>query len=152
MENENTNLVVKEEGVMQGLFVSPTDKKVVSNIDISDDEQSDMLLNALTDVDYKLNDCIDKVIECVGFYTTERAVDSFNDENGEVITRKKHTLMLFDKDGKSYVTGSNACFMSFDLIVSLKGQPTPERPLKLIPIKVDAKEKGHSYLKLKLSK
>ena len=60
--------------------------------------------------------------------------------------------MLFDENGKSYVTGSNACYMSFADIVSVKGMPTRENPLKLIPIKVDAKEKGHSYLKLKLGR
>ena len=58
--------------------------------------------------------------------------------------------MLFDKDGKSYVTGSNACFSSFNDIVAIKGMPTKENPLTLKPIKVDAEEKGHSYLRLKV--
>ena len=126
--------------------------KKATSLDLNDEEQADMLLNAMQDVDYKLNDCIDKEIEVIGAYVTEREVDTVNEDTGEVITRKKHTLMLFDIDKKSYVTGSNSCYMSYISIVAIKGVPSIERPLKLIPVKVDAKEKGHSYLKLKLAK
>ena len=122
----------------------------VTSIDINDQDQADMLLNAMQDVDFKLNECIDKEIVTVGFYAREKDVESFNEDTGETIIRKKHVLMLFDKDGKSYVTGSNACFSSFNDIVAIKGMPTKENPLTLKPIKVDAEEKGHSYLRLKV--
>ena len=38
------------------------------------------------------------------------------------------------------------------IIAKIKGMPTMENPLYLEPIKVDAKEKGHTYLKLKIAK
>jgi len=126
------------------------DVRKVTNLDLDDESQADMLLNSMQDVDYKLNDFVDKEIEVVGFYAVERPQEQFNEETGEAYTRYKHVLMLFDKDGKSYVTGSNACFMSFNDIVTIKGEPTKENPLVLKPIKVDAEAKGHSYLKLKL--
>lgn len=154
-----------EETKENGLVVEPVMNQLTTNVfgedqrvkkatslDLNDEEQVDMLLNSMQDVDFRLNEVVDKTIEVIGAYVTEREVDTVNEDTGEVITRKKHTLMLFDKDGKSYVTGSNACYMSYVDIVAIKGVPTKERPIKLIPIKVDAKEKGHTYLKLKIAK
>lgn len=135
--------------VFTGVADGNTVRKVTS-IDVNDEESVDMLLNSLQDVDFKLNDVVDKEIECIGCYIVERPLETFNEDTGETIIRKKHVLMLFDNEGKSYVTGSNACFASFNDIVSIKGMPTKENPITLKPIKVDAKEKGHSYLKLKV--
>ena len=149
---ENSIVVAGTNELQTSIFGGETRVKKATSLDLSNDDDVDMLLNSMQDVDFKLNDCIDQTLVITGAYATEREVDSFNDETGEVITRKKHTLTLFDEDGKSYVTGSNACYMSFTDIVSIKGMPTKENPLKLIPIKVDAKEKGHSYLKLKVAR
>ena len=132
-----------------GMFGENAIKKATS-LNLNDEADCDMLLNSMQDCDFKLNDCIDKEIEVVGCYATERNVDSFNEETGEAITRKKHTLMLFDVDGKSYVTGSNSCYMSFMDIAQIKGLPTKENHLILKPIKTNAKEKDHFYLKLKV--
>ena len=115
-------------------------------------QYEEIFLNSLQDADYLLNDCIGKVIKCIGVTLTETPVETTNEETGEVIVRKKHSMCLFDEDGKSYVTGSNACYMSFINIAQLKGMPSMLNPLMLEPIKVDAKEKGHSYLKLKVAK
>lgn len=151
-ETKETGLVA--EPVMNQLttnvFGEDARVKKATSLDLSDEEQVDMLLNSMQDVDFKLNDYIDKPINVIGAYVVEREIDSVNEETGEIITRKKHVLMLFDSNNKSYVTGSNACYMSFVDIVAIKGMPTKESPLTLIPIKVDAKEKGHSYLKLKI--
>lgn len=149
---ENSLVVAGTNELQTNLFGGETTVKKATSLDLTNDDDVDMLLNSMQDVDFKLNDCIDETIIVIGAYATEREVDSFNEETGEVITRKKHTLTLFDENGKSYVTGSNACYMSFTDIVSIKGMPTKENPLKLIPIKVDAKEKGHSYLKLKVAR
>ena len=124
-------------------------RKVIS-LDPSNEDDMNMLLNAQQDVDFKLNDVVGQEIECVGCYIVERPNVTFNEETGEEITRKKHVLMLFDKNRKSYVTASSACYNSFENIVAIKGLPTAENPLILRPIKVDAEEKGHSYLKLQI--
>lgn len=150
-EEMETSLVPGVQQLSTGLFAGTENKtKKITSLDLSKEENIDMVINATQEVDFKLNECINKEIVCVGCLATEKEVDYMNEETGEYTTRKKHTLMLFDKDGKSYVTGSNACYMSFETIVALKGMPTEEKPLVLIPIKTDAKEKGHSYLKLKL--
>ncbi|MBO7044015.1 hypothetical protein J6W34_05715 [bacterium] len=121
-----------------------------TNLDITNEKEQDLLLSSMEEVDFKLNDCIGKTINCVAYYVIERELDQLNEETGEQITRKKHALILFDDNNKSYATGSNACYMSFSNIVSIKGLPTRERPLKLDIIESPAEEKGHSYLKVKL--
>lgn len=153
MEEETKNGLVIEPSMNQlqtNVFGEDARVKKATSLDLTDEEQVDMLLNSMQDVDYKLNEYIDKPINVIGAYVVEREVDTVNEETGEVITRKKHVLMLFDQNQKSYVTGSNACYMSFVDIVAIKGMPTKDKPITLIPIKVDAKEKGHSYLKLKI--
>ena len=149
-ENKNT-LALQTTDITNNLFGESKTRKVTT-LDLTDEKQADMMLNSLQDADYLLNDCIGKVIKCIGVTLTETPVETTNEETGEVIIRKKHSMCLFDEDGKSYVTGSNACYMSFINIAQLKGMPSMENPLMLEPIKVDAKEKGHSYLKLKVAK
>ena len=154
---QETALTVADENscvMSAGIFDSARKENVrkATSLDLNDEVQADMLLNSMQDVDYKLNDCVDQEITVIGFYAVERPVEGFNEDTGESYTRYKHVLILFDEDGKSYVTGSNSCYMSFNDIVTIKGQPTKEYPLVLKPIKVDAETKGHSYLKLKLVK
>lgn len=149
-ENKNT-LALQTTDITNNLFGESKTRKVTT-LDLTDEKQADMMLNSLQDADYLLNDCIGKVIKCIGVTLTETPVETTNEETGEVIIRKKHSMCLFDEDGKSYVTGSNACYMSFINIAQLKGMPSMENPIILEPIKVDAKEKGHSYLKLKVAK
>ena len=150
MENEKNEIVLSGVNELQAGMFSETKVKKATSLNLNNETECDMLLNGMQDCDYKLNECIDKEIEVVGCYATERNVESFNETTGEAVTYKKHTLMLFDNDGKSYVTGSNSCYMSFMDIVAIKGMPTSEHHLLLKPIKVNAKEKDHFYLKLKL--
>ena len=88
-------------------------------------------------------------ISSVGSLFTNFIKEDFNEETGECIVRKKHTLMLFDENGKSHVTGSNACYKSFERIVAIKrALPTREKPIKVKVVEVPAQTKGHNYLKL----
>lgn len=132
------------------LFNNEPKTKKICSLDLSIEENADMVLNAQQDADYKINDCVGKEISVIGCVLTESPNETTNEETGEVIVRKKHSMTLFDEKGKSYVTGSNSCYMSFMQIVAAKGMPTRENPVVLIPIKTPAKEKGHEYLKLKV--
>ena len=93
------------------------------NIKWHDTTNTDFL-NALQDADHILNECVGQTIRCIGVTLTETPVETTNEETGEVIVRKKHSMCLFDTNGESYVTGSNACYMSFINIAQLKGMPT----------------------------
>ena len=154
MDNKMENgLVVSQPNQLQvDIFGGEQKVRKATSLNLNNEEDAEMLLNAMQEVENKLNDFVGQTLEIRDYYVQEFESDSFNEETGEQVTRKKHTLTLFATDGTAYVTGSNACFRSFMDILSIKKVISKERPLKLVPVKVDAKEKGHSYLKLKLGK
>lgn len=120
---------------------------VLTTLNLQNQEDVDLLLSTQDNQDMlKVNDFVGKELEVSGIYVREREVEDQNEE-GEVINFYKHTTILFTTDGKMYVTGSNAFFMSLDLICTFKGYPTRDNPLKIKITQTDAKEKGHKYLK-----
>lgn len=152
MENEERSLVVKNATMVSSDLFGESKAKRMTSLDLSDPEQVDMFLNAQNDADFKLNDCVGQIITVIGATIGEYPSESVNEETGEMIIRKKHSLCLFDEEGNSYVTGSGSCYYSFAGIVSLKGMPTKENPFKLEVVKVPAEVKGHEYLKVKIAK
>lgn len=154
MENEvkkNSIALANTTSVSSDLFGESNVRKVTS-LDLNDEKQQDMFINSQQEADYKLNDFAGKTIEFIGATIAEYPSEEADEETGEVIIRRKHTLCLFDAEGKSYVTGSGSCYYSFANIVAFKGMPTTEKPLKLEIVKVPAETKGHEYLKVKLAK
>lgn len=149
-ENERKENYQLSTELQSNIFSADEQKiKKATSLDLEDEEQADLLLGAMSEVDFRLNDEKGKVLEVIGYYAQEIPTDTYNEETGELIKRKKHTLTLFTSDGKSHVTGSNACFMSFNDIISIKGIPTKEKPMYLKVVETPAKEKGHTYLRLK---
>ena len=151
-EKEMRGLAVRNATMVTSDVFGESKAKRLTSLDLNDEEQVDMFLNAQSDADYKLNDCAGQVITFIGATIGEYPNETTNEETGEVIIRKKHSLCLFDENGKSYVTGSGTCYYSFASIVALKGMPTKENPLKLEIVKVPAETKGHEYLKVKIAK
>ena len=157
VKKEENSLLVGTTVLNNDLFNSDNKTKKMTTLDLNDDEQADMFLNSDSNVDHKLNDCVGKVLDVVGATVIERPVteDIQNEETGEIGTRtyNKHTLILFDSNGESYVSGSNSCYKSFIMIANVKGYlPSFEKHMRLEVIKVPAKTQGHSYLKLKAAK
>lgn len=120
---------------------------VLCTLDLKNEEDIDLLLSTQDNDDMeKVNDHVGETLDVTGLYVREREVESTNDD-GEVITYFKHTTILFTSDNRMFVTGSNAFFMSLDLICKLKGYPTKENPLKIKIVQTEAQTKGHNYLK-----
>ena len=154
MDQEKNELVIAGKYDMEtSLFNNDRNRKEFTSLNINNEEEANMLLASDGEADFKLNDEVGKEITVIGVKATEREEETTNDETGEVIIRLKHTLMLFDDEGKTHVTGSNACYKSFERIVSVKRYlPTKERPMTVKVIQTDAKEKGHKYLRLQFVK
>lgn len=152
MENEERGLAVRNATMVTSDIFGESKARRMTSLDLRDEDQVDMFLNAQNEPDFKLNDCAGQVLTIIGATIGEYPNETTNEETGEVIIRKKHSLCLFDENGKSYVTGSGTCYYSFASIVALKGMPTKESPLKLEVIKVPADIKGHEYLKVKIAK
>ena len=152
MENEERSLAVKNATMVTSDLFGESKAKRLTSLNLEDPDQIDMFLNSQSEADYKLNDVAGQILTVIGATIGEYPNETVNEETGEVILRKKHSLCLFDENGKSYVTGSGSCYYSFASIVALKGMPTKENPLKLEVIKVPAEVKGHEYLKVKIAK
>ena len=148
MENA---LMQRQENTLNGVR-EENKTKTFTTLDMSKEENVDLILATQDECDFYIKDCVGKVINTYGVFITEREVENVNEETGEVIKYNKHVTILFDENGKSYVTGSNAFYMSLDLIMKVKGYPTEENPLRLEVVEKDAKEKGHKYLKVRLAK
>lgn len=147
-QNKNELVIAGKYDINTSLF-GDSNRKEFTSLNPNDEKDMDMLLTADSKADFKLNDEIGKEIVVIGVKATERDEEDFNEETGECIVRKKHTLMLFDENGKSHVTGSNSCYKSFERIVAIKRcLPTREKPMKVKVINVPAETKGHNYLKL----
>jgi hypothetical protein len=150
MDQEKNELVISGKYDMEtSLFSNDKRRKEFTSLNINNEEEANLLLASDGEADFKLNDEIGKEITVIGVKATEREEETTNEETGEVIVRLKHTLMLFDEEGKTHVTGSNACYKSFERIVSIKRYlPTKERPMTVRVIQSPANEKGHNYLRL----
>ena len=86
------------------------------------------LFNALETCDNLLNDCIGTEIELKDVYCEK--YNKIDDETGEVFT--KYRTILFDKDGKSYATGSYGIYNILRKIFTIYGTPQMwESPLKV---------------------
>ena len=154
LENEvvesTTSLALpKMTDLSMNLFGNTKTKRITS-MDLTVEENADMILNSMQQADFKINDEIGQEIEVIGCVLSETPVQTTNEETGEIIERKKHSMVLFDSAGLSHVTGSNSCYLSFLQIAQLKGMPTKENPLILIPVKAPAKTQGHEYLRLRI--
>ena len=143
----NNALVLSENNLQGG-----NKKKVFTSLDLNKEENIDRILATQDSETMKyINDVKGQVLDVIGVYVTEREVEDINSD-GEVFTRFKHTTILFTADGNQYVTGSNSFYTSLELICSLKGYPTEEKPMKLKITDAPAKEKGHTYLKCTIVK
>ena len=101
-------------------------KKIFVSLDLEKEENMDLLLATQDNENVlKINEHKNETIECIGVYNTRRENEDTN-EDGEVFTRRDYTTLLFDKDGKIYVTGSNAFYQSLDFICTVNYLPMDE--------------------------
>lgn len=150
VESTTNNLALAKMTDMSMNLFGDTKTKRITSMDLTVEENADMILNSMQQADYKINDEIGQEIEVIGCVLSETPTQTTNEETGEIIERKKHSMILFDKDGASHVTGSNSCYLSFLQITALKGMPTRDNPLVLIPVKAPARTQGHEYLRLRI--
>ncbi len=100
MNNEERGLAVRNATMVTSDIFGESKARRMTSLNLNDEEQLDMYLNAQSDADFKLNDCAGQVITFVGAIIGEYPNETTNEETGEVIIRKKHSLCLFDEDGK----------------------------------------------------
>lgn len=155
MENSTNALAVANNNTLNtnlfGEGGNTTTKKVTS-LNLNNEVDSDILLNSLDNIDFRLNDEVETDIPVRGYIITERTTEAVDEVSGEVYNKKDYTTILIDTNNQTHVTGSNAFYYSLVNIIAFKGVPSEDNILVIRPIKVEAKEKGHSFLKAKYIK
>lgn len=115
-----------------------------SSIKANTQEEKIKLLNALDNCDFLLNDVAPIEFELKDVYinTYEKEID------GEI--KLRYRTILFDKDGKSYVTTSSYFYFALAKIIAVLG--TPDTWTSPLPIQVFKKQvkNGNKALALKI--
>lgn len=115
-----------------------------SSIKANTQEEKIKLLNALDNCDFLLNDVAPTEFELKDVYinTYEKEID------GELKT--KYRTILFDVDGKSYVTTSSYFYYALAKIIAVLG--TPDNWEKPLPIQIFKKQvkNGNKALSIKI--
>lgn len=101
-------------------FLSEEQKRVYSSKSMKTIEDKKELFNALEECDLLINDCVGETIDIKDFYIEE--YDKADETTGELKT--KYRTIIFDKDGKSYATGSYGIYNSIKKLIMVYGYPT----------------------------
>lgn len=97
-------------------------------------EDKKKLYNAIQNCDVRINDIVGQTIKVKDVYIREYEKKDL-DDNGN--PRIGHTTILFDVDGKSYVTASNYFFNAIAQILSAVGKL--EKPIDIQIVKKPTK-------------
>lgn len=147
---ENNQLIANENNMGSEMFLQKC------TLDLEKKENKIKLYNSLQKCDVLLNDIKGETIKIVDVYiegkqVPERDSDDnilYNDNTGEVKTKKKYRIMLFDDEGKSYVTAAYGVFNSLVRIISIFGDPSNENPFKVKVEKQKIRNTGKESLVL----
>ena len=131
-KTEERGLITADESIFQSKH-----KEMFCTMDLEEKENMVKLYNSLQECDVKINDLKGSEIEVVDLFVEKKEVaerdektdEIIYDENGEVKTKTRFRTILFDKDGKTYVSAAYGVYNSLRQIIPIFGNPTKENPI-----------------------
>ena len=131
-KTEERGLITSNESIFQS-----KNKEMFCTMDLEEQENMVKLYNSLQECDVKINDLKGSEIEVVDLFVEKKEVaerdektdEIIYDENGEVKTKTRFRTILFDKDGKTYVSAAYGVYNSLRQIIPIFGNPTKENPI-----------------------
>ena len=131
-KTEERGLITSNESIFQS-----KNKEMFCTMDLEEKENMIKLYNSLQECDVKINDLKGSEIEVVDLFVEKKEVaerdektdEIIFDENGEVKTKTRFRTILFDKDGKTYVSAAYGVYNSLRQIIPIFGNPTKENPI-----------------------
>lgn len=102
-------------------------------------EDKAKLFNAMNNPDFRLGDCINRVIKIKDLFC--ETVQCTNQETGEVTDAPR--IVVIDEDGKSYQAVSVGVLSAFKKLIAIFGAPTWE---PAIPIMVKQITRGQNKM------
>lgn len=136
-ETENVTergLITQDDSIFQS-----ANKKMFCTMDLENKENMVSLYNSLQECDVKLNDIKGSTIEVVNVFIEQKEVaerdektdEIIYDENGEVKTKTRFRTILFDSEGKTYVSAAYGIYNSLRQIIPIFGNPSEINPIKV---------------------
>ncbi len=140
MENDNKALTVKQDNsVFEG-------KNYYCSVSLDNDQGQVLVYNALESCDVRVADSIGQTIELKDVYI-EKYMKEKDGESKEAIR-----TILFDADGKSYVSTSFGIFNSIRRILNIFGEPKNWKEPKKVTFTERKLNDGKKSFVLKLAK
>ena len=128
------------------------ERECFTSVNLNSEESRIDLFNATENSDVLLNDIVGQTITINDIYIEKYPIKEVDEETGEVtFDGVKYRTILFDKDGKTYATGSYGIYNVIRKMLDLLGIEVIKSGLKVEVVKVPIKD-GKSKLSLKLVK
>ena len=130
---EERGLITQDESIFQS-----KDKEMFCTMDLDEKESRVKLYNSLQECDVKINDIKGSEIEVVDVFVEKKEVAErdektdeviYDEETGEVKTKTRFRTILFDKEGKTYVSAAYGVYNSLRQIIPIFGNPSKENPI-----------------------
>lgn len=140
MEKENS-LITQDESIFKS-----TNRETFCTMDLDDEDNKISLYNSLQGCDVRLNDIKGTVLSIVEVFIEKKEVAErdektdeiiYDEETGEVKTKIKYRTILFDDEGKTYVSSAYGIYNSLRQIISIFGNPSKDN---IIKVKVGTKK------------
>ena len=140
MEKENS-LITQDESIFKS-----TNRETFCTMDLDDEDNKISLYNSLQGCDVRLNDIKGTVLSVVEVFIEKKEVAErdektdeiiYDEEGGEVKTKIKYRTILFDDEGKTYVSSAYGIYNSLRQIISIFGNPSKDN---IIKVKVGTKK------------
>lgn len=140
MEKENS-LITQDESIFKS-----TNRETFCTMNLDDEDNKISLYNSLQGCDVRLNDIKGTVLSVVEVFIEKKEVAErdektdeiiYDEESGEVKTKIKYRTILFDDEGKTYVSSAYGIYNSLRQIISIFGNPSKDN---IIKVKVGTKK------------
>ncbi len=129
------------------IMLNNKDLEIYSSVKANTIEEKKKVYNALEQCDVLINDIVGSEINIKDFYIEKRQREEVDETTGEVKQIVKYRTIIFDKDGKTYATGSYGIYNALRRICMVIGEPTYDED---VIVKVAKKPMGNGKSQLTL--
>lgn len=138
-KNTQTNTMEGALIVSDNSMFASQEKQMFCTLDLTEKSNSVKLYNALQQCDVKINDVKGSVIEMKDVFIEVKDIperDSndnivLDEETGEVVTKRHFRTIIFDNEGKTYVSAAYGVYNSLRQIIPIFGNPSEDNIIKV---------------------
>lgn len=139
-KNTQTNTMEGALIVSDNSMFASQEKQMFCTLDLAEKSNSVKLYNALQQCDVKINDVKGSIIEMKDVFIEVKDIPErdektdeviINEETGEVVTKRHFRTIIFDTEGKTYVSAAYGVYNSLRQIIPIFGNPSEDNIIKV---------------------